>query len=571
MIKRNSILRKHKVHYIIVIFIFLSTILLSSNTYSADTNSNSTNLSSTNQSYALGFSSYLGGSGQDDAQSITVDSVGNIYVTGTTTSENLPMKNAWNTTPGTVGYADIFVAKFNSTGWLLFSTYLGGNQSDATPHIAVDKNQNIYIFGETNSFNFPTKNAYQPQNNGFSDTFLTKFDSHGSLVFSTYLGGNDSDYAGGIAIGNNGNIYVTGTTQSLDFPLKNAWNSSHSTYQDTFISEFSPDGGLIFSTIFGGNLSDTSHAIALDNSGNIFIAGITASTSFPLKNAYQSYIGGGFWDGFITGFNSSGGLVLSTYFGGNGSDSIWGLAVDHNDNIFVTGTTYSPNFPTKNAFNSTYGGHEDGFIAEFSSNGTLIYSTYLGGNKQDLMSGIKVDNEDNAFVTGYTYSSDFPLKNSVNSTFTGFNDAVFMKFANNGTLELSEIYGGNTNLVSRSIEIDSHDNIYLTGTTKDGLITKNAYYPNYFGSNDAFIAKFTNNNIQVTNITTSTTSKITTTSLTQKTSSSSKSSQISSSTSNQIKKVIGLNDLITNQLFDGIITITGLSIIVNVILILKRR
>ena len=323
--------------------------------------------------YVLGFSTYLGGTGNDQGYAIAVDASGNTYVTGST-SGNFPTINAYNNTFG--GFSDIFVTKFNTTGnGLVFSTYLGGTGDDEGYGIAVDTTGNVYVTGYTQSSDFPTKNAYNANYNGggIADVFVTKLNVTGNgLVFSTYLGGTGNDEGYGIAVDTAGNAYVTGYTNSGNFPTENAYNASFSGIYDTFATEISP----ISSTYLGGTGSDYGYGIATDTVGNIYVTGYTNSGNFPTVNAYNTSFGGGY-DTFVTKLNATGnGLVFSTYLGGTGNDEGYGITVDTTGNVYVTGSTTSNNFPTKNAYNSTFGGLNDVFVTKLNATGNgLVFST----------------------------------------------------------------------------------------------------------------------------------------------------------------------------------------------------
>jgi uncharacterized protein (TIGR03437 family) len=415
----------------------------------------------------LSYASYLGGSGNDAARGIAVDASGNMYITGYTISNNLPVTTGAFQTAYHGGSADVgivgdaFVAKFTAAGALAYVTYIGGSQDDAGSAIAVDSSGNAYVTGQTDSANFPTvagslQTTYQGAGgNGFygpaGDAFVLKLDAAGSaLVYSTYLGGSLDDRGTAIAVDSSVNAYVGGTTLSTNFPVKSAYQATYKggggspsyccgnpaplmSFGDGFLAKLNPTGtALVFSTYFGGSLDDTVTSLAIDSSGNIYIGGSTLSSDLPMLNAYQSHYAGNatatvqpflfMGDGYVAEFNSTGSLVFSTYLGGSSDDAVMALAIDSAGAVYVTGFTSSTNFPvTANAPQSKYGGGGkmegiligDAFAAKISpATKSLVYSTYLGGSKDDAGMAIAVDSAGNAFIGGFANSTDFPITSS---------------------------------------------------------------------------------------------------------------------------------------------------------------
>ena len=267
---------------------------------------------------------------------------------------------------------------------LSYSTYLGGNSFDNGYGIAVDGSGNAYVTGNTASTNFPTQNPYQGTYAGGSyDAFITKLDLSGNaLTYSTYLGGSGSDYGYGIAVDSSGNAYVTGFTQSTNFPTQNPYQGTYAGgNSDAFITKLDLSGNaLTYSTYLGGSGSDYGYGIAVDSSGNAYVTGFTQSTNFPTQNPYQGTYAGGNSDAFITKLDASGGaLTYSTYLGGSAFEMGHGIAVDGSGNAYVTGYTQSTNFPAQNPYQGTNAGFYDAFITKLDSSGNaLSYSTYLG-------------------------------------------------------------------------------------------------------------------------------------------------------------------------------------------------
>ena len=379
----------------------------------------------------LVYSTYLGGSYYDQVDGIAVDAAGNTYIGGATGSTNFPTANPIQSFAG--GDDDAFVAKINASGTaLLYSTYLGGGSVDAVNGIAVDSSGNAYVAGATNSTDFPTVNAIQSTAGGGYDVFVSKINSSGTaLIYSTYLGGGSDDSAYGIAVDSSGNAYVAGNTSSTNFPTVNAIQGTAGGSSDAFVAKINTSGtALLYSTYLGGANYDIANGIAVDSFGNAYVAGYTNSTNFPTANAIQSTTGGGY-DAFVAKINTSGTTLLySTYLGGGSSDSANAIAVDSSGNAYVAGNTSSTNFPTVNAIQSTAGGSYDAFIAKINASGfALLYSTYLGGAGYDQALAVAVDSSDNAYVAGYTNSTDFPTANAIQTTTGGLYDAFVSKIA----------------------------------------------------------------------------------------------------------------------------------------------
>jgi hypothetical protein len=340
----------------------------------------------------LVYSTYLGGSGRDEISGIAVDASGSAYVTGLTDSANFPTTSgAFQTTfAGSGSFAflccDAYVSKLNPSGsGLIYSTYLGGSGPDSGQGIAVDTSGNAYVAGHTESTDFPTTSgAFQRTFGGsgfyagaiFGDGFVTKLNPTGSgLVYSTYLGGNGFDEAQGIAIDPSGNAYIVGGTRSTNFPTSAALQSTLTGYVSAFITKLNASGsGLLYSTYFNGN-SSYATGIAADASGNAYVAGTAeCSGSLPITaGAYQTTCGGGGDDIFVAKLDPTGGLLYSTYLGGSSNDEQGTIAVDSSGNAYVTGRTASTDFPvTAGAFQTGYGGSTDTFVSKLNASGNAL-------------------------------------------------------------------------------------------------------------------------------------------------------------------------------------------------------
>ncbi len=380
------------------------------------------------------YSTYLGGNGLDTGNAIAVDSSGDAFVTGSTTSSNFPTANAiQGKNLGALGTA--FVTKLNPAGnALLFSTYLGGSQSDGGNGIAVDTAGNAYVTGFTNSDNFPLVNPLEPYvatgENNFPPGFVTKMSADGSaLLYSTYLGGyNGQDTGYGIAVDSTGSAYVAGTTTATDLPVVNALQSTDKNTSGTgFVVKINPSGSaFVYSTYLGGSVIDYVYAIAVDSSGNAYVTGRTNSSDFPIVNALETT---GAPTAFVSKINATGSaLAYSTYLGGGAVG--YGIAVNAAGEAWVTGTMSPGRFPTVNPL-ANLGQDNAVFASQFSADGTaLLFSSPLWLAAGSEQGGIKVDAAGNVYVTGDV---------SVNSTYTaagfqpnfggGQEDAFIMKIS----------------------------------------------------------------------------------------------------------------------------------------------
>jgi aldose sugar dehydrogenase len=457
----------------------------------------------------LVYSTYLGGSGDDVGASIAVDSSNNIYLTGITDSLNFPTKNP--AFPARAGLADIFVTKIDAAGAnIIYSTYVGGSGMDRGNAIAIDSSGNAYVAGRIDalSIDFPsTPGAYSTSYRGGDfDAVVFKLNGQGnSLVYSTYLGGEENDSSEGITVDAQGNAYVIGGTKSFAYPTTlGAYQGSRAGDTDAVLTKFNAAGsGLLFSTFLGGGGTDRGSGVVVDSTGKAYIAGFTASADFPTENAFQNSPGGSF-DAFVAIFDTTtsgaSSLLLCSYLGGLGDDKAYGIASDSGaNNFFVVGQTSSNNFPVLNPIQAVTGGGFDAFAAKISSAGTKVYATYIGGSADDRGSGIAVNAAGEAYVTGFTVSSNFPTLNPVQGTRGGGSDAFLTKINAAGNAYVySTFLGGSGNETASStvtstnpIALDSLSNAYLTGYTAS--INFPTALPlqaaNAGGASDAFVAK----------------------------------------------------------------------------------
>lgn len=381
---------------------------------------------------SLIYTTVFGGNSDDVGNAIAVDSSGNAYVAGETFSSDFPTTpGAFEPPPQSIDADNGFIAKLNPGGSaFVYSLLLGGGDSDEIRAMALDTQHRVYVTGFTCSTNFPVKNAFQPvtvgQNcaDGGGDAFVTRVNAAGTdLDFSTYLDGTFESLGNGIAVDSAFHAYVTGSTESSDFPttpgafqttlkakvIPNFPNDIHQS--NAFVTKFSADGqSLVFSSFLGGTANDVGTAIALDPQGRACVAGNATSKDFPVTSgAFQKTLHGS-TDAFVTKFQlSGGGLFYSTFLGGTASDGASSIAVDSLGRAYVAGGTSSTNFPVLKPIQAHLGGAQDAFVTELSATGNaLLFSTYLGGTTNDVADSIRLDGAGNAFIGGTTDSANFP-------------------------------------------------------------------------------------------------------------------------------------------------------------------
>ncbi|MFB3920470.1 MAG: beta strand repeat-containing protein [Terriglobia bacterium] len=473
----------------------------------------------------MDYSTYLGGIGLDQGLAVAVDGSGNAYVTGRTISTNFPATGgALDTTCGisvacSGNISDAFVTKINAAGSAtVYTTYLGGDGLDQANAIKVDGSGNAYVTGVTISTNFPlTAIRFQAANGGGGDVFISKLNSTGSgLLYSSYIGGAGMDEGLGIALDGSNNAYVTGDTTSDPFPTSvGAFQTaapSGGAAADGFVSKFNPAAAsnaasLVYSTHLGGAAgADKGRAIAVDGSGNAYIAGETLSSNFPttagvvdLACGSEGACDGGLAsDAFVTKLNATGtALVYSTFLGGADNDRGLGIALDASNNAYVTGVSESVDFPTTAGVLqiSSAGGFE-AFVTKLNATATaLTYSTYLGGNGFDQGNSIAVDGSGRAYVAGATGSTDFPLASPVQTTCASCpasTDAFLAKLNANATAVVFSTYlGGFTDDTANGVALDASPNAYIAGSTTsaDFPTIGTPIQATTGGSSDVFVSK----------------------------------------------------------------------------------
>ncbi|HYU99785.1 MAG TPA: SBBP repeat-containing protein [Pyrinomonadaceae bacterium] len=454
----------------------------------------------------LVYSSYLGGNGTEVGNAITMDNAGNAYITGSTTSSIFPTVSPMDSTLG--GTEDAFIVKINPTGSaIVYSTYLGGSSTDTGIDISVDGSQNAYVTGRTASSDFPTMNAFDSTYSGGTDedAFVVRINPAGSaLVYSTYLSGNFGARGCGIWANNSQNFaYVTGTT-SVNFPVTaSAFEATNfnSGFLTKLCTNCSGANSLVYSTFLAHTGSAEGRAVVADVAGNAYITGNlnSTTTNFATPGAFQTTFGGGSADAFVEKFNTNlsgaAGRVYATYLGGSAKD-IGGadgslnpgkaIAIDESGNAYITGATASTNFPLSNASQGTIGGQNDAFLTKLNATGSsLIYSTYLGGTGDDFGKSIAVNIAGGAYVTGVA-GPNFPTVNALPTPNPGI--GFVTKFTPSGTVLYSTLLSGVSG-GSFGIALDGAGNAFATGSTNASIVTVNPFQPtNGGGGTDGWVS-----------------------------------------------------------------------------------
>lgn len=445
------------------------------------------------------YSTYLGGAKNDYGYGIAVDNKGDAYVTGSTASLNFPVGPCFQCA-NAGGLSDAFVTEINPGG-IVYSDYLGGAAADYGYGIAVDGLGNAYVAGSTSSLNFPVPNCFQCIfQGGASDAFVSEVAAGGAaLLYSTYLGGAKNDYGRAIAVDPFGDAFITGNTNSINFPVPGCvFGCPPHGGNDAFVTEIKAFAGvpvaIVYSDYLGGAKDDFGYGIAVDPNQNAFVTGSTLSANFPTTppNCFQC-VAQGLSDAFVTHIAPFGaGLVNSTYLGGPTNDYGYAIAIDPQQQVYVTGSTAGP-FPVGPCIQCVYGGGlSDAFVVKFDPFlFGVIYSTYLGGVGTDVGRGIAVDAGLDADVTGYTNSNNFPVLNCFQCVIGGGVDAFVTSLTPFGAPFNFSTYLGNTGSdFGRGIAVNTVFNptiMYVTGYTNSPHFPIFGGGVGHAGAYDAFV------------------------------------------------------------------------------------
>jgi Beta-propeller repeat len=305
-----------------------------------------------------------------------------------------------------------------------------------------------------------------------------------TLVYSTYFGGSVGDGAHAIAVDAQGSVYITGDTGSGDFPTAQAAQPLPGGQRDAFVAKLDPSGSLVYSTYLGGSGWEAGAGVAVDRLGNAYVTGRTSSPDFPTLNPVQANHAGGMYDAYVAKLDPSGSLVYSTYLGGGADDVGLGIAVDRHFSAYVTGSTFSSDYPTQNALQSTHGGGYDAFVTKLDPSGSvLVFSTFLGGSSDDFGHAIGVDAKGRSCVAGGTASDDFPIANALQKHLGGSADAFVAMLSSSGSsLSYSTFLGGKEWDAAYGVAVEPRGSAHVTGeTSSDDFPTANPLQPQRAG------------------------------------------------------------------------------------------
>ena len=455
--------------------------------------------------------SYVGGNGYDSVTDVEVDEYGFIYLVGTTNSTDMPVTYSLDTGPGSDD--DCYVMKLTPDGKaILFTTRIGGSDWESPSSLAIDDLGNIVVVGRTGSDDFPTVNAYDSSFNDVDpeyewssgDGFVLKLAATGDrLIFSTYYGGSNHDNCRDITLDSSNSIYIVGNTNSPDIPLRNAWDWRLSGGLDLFVAKFTTTGILIYSTYLGGG--DDSHGfsayeyaygIAVDALGCVYVLGETYSEEFP-RATYL--FGEGLLEysndynfGFVSKLDPSGSdLVFASLFSVSDFVSMGSIAVAPTGEIYICGSTNSEDWPLIDSLQSTVE-NSDTFVMKLDSDGTtILYSTIYGGSDSDYAYGLCLDGDQNIYISGASYSDDFPMTNAPDTDFEGLTEAFVYSISADGTqIRYSTYIGGEGRESGWEVAVDPNGYAYVVGYTVSLFLdTYHALFPSFGGDVDGYIVR----------------------------------------------------------------------------------
>ncbi|MCK5264155.1 MAG: hypothetical protein KAR03_00985, partial [Candidatus Thorarchaeota archaeon] len=375
---------------------------------------------------------------------------------------------------------------------VLFCSYFGGDGEEWSNDVCFTDDGGFVLSGMTRSDDLPVQNAYQSGYAGAGDVFLVKISSQFQVEFYTYFGGNGLEEPMALVVDHDGNIILAGGTSSDNLTMLNPIQDELNGTSDAFIAKFSPTGNLLFSTYLGGSDVERIEDVLVDSYDNYVIVGPTGSSDFyTTSGTHQQSYGGGDSDVFVSSLSNDGqSIIYSSYFGNSTDEDVWAVDIDLVGNLVIVGITDGDAIATDSAFQQTYGGGQtDSFVAKFTPNCTsLSWSTLLGGNGWEFGDQIDIDSDNNVVVSGYTGSSDFPIVNQLYNDSSGY-DAFFAKLNPDGTdILLSSYLGGSSEDRSYAMEVLADDSILITSPSSSANMPVQNAFQNHSGSSDGYIA-----------------------------------------------------------------------------------
>ncbi|MEO8762238.1 MAG: SBBP repeat-containing protein [Bacteroidia bacterium] len=456
------------------------------------------------------WATYYGGSQSDwdYTADVITDATGNVYICGSTDSQNNIAYNGFQNTYG--GIWDAYLVKFDANGNRIWATYYGGTQSEYPSSLAIDANGNIYMAGYTSGSTIGI--AYNGFQNTFgggnSDNFLVKFDASGNRIWATYYGGAGDEQSNcSVAVDATGNVYLGGgTTSSNSITTVGGYQNTNAGNGDAYLIKFDSNGNRIWGTYFGGPSGEGFWGITTDPFGNIYTSGYTQSATGIANNGFQNTFGG-VADAYINKYNTAGNLIWATYYGGAGTDFVYTLAADSNTVVFCgRADSISTNIASANGAQINYqGGYNDGFVVKLDTAGNRIWATYYGGNGDDYPSDLALEKTTgNIYLCGTTTSANNIANNGYCDSLALGADHFLVKLNAAGQSVWATYYNSSSTANNYPLSffagpqccVDTSAHVYLLGGT-DNLtgIATNGFQNTYGGSySDAYLVKFGNLN-----------------------------------------------------------------------------
>ena len=432
----------------------------------------------------LAWSTYLGGLTTDKASAVAADSDGSVVVAGETRS---PGWVSGGFDPSYNGLLDAFVAKLDSAGQHLWSTYLGGTSNDAAMGVDLDASGDILVAGITSSMVWVSGGADTSYNGGPSDAFVAKLSSAGGHVWSTFVGGTGGDGAAGVAVDAAGNVLLAGYTNSAGW-ASGGYDTTLGGMRDGFVAKLDSSSTPVWSTYVGGPGSDEAAGIAVDAAGDAAVTGYTDSGGW-VSGGYDTTFDGGIYDAFVVKVSSGGGHVWSSYLGGLSMDRGYGVAVDSAGNVLAVGATMSPGW-VSGGYDTVNDGMYDGYVVKMSAAGGHVWSSFLGGFGSDSAYAVAADASGAVLVTGETASPGW-VSGGFDTDYDGGRDAFVAKLDASGGHAWSSYMGGTNVDRGYGIAMDASGATLVAGDTASYAWISGGYDTTYGGSYDGFVARIT--------------------------------------------------------------------------------